>query len=70
MTDKITLRDIYEIVDRLETKMDKRLCLLENRTNTLESFKDNLAGKITLFVGVLSICITIVWDWLKGKLKI
>lgn len=68
--DKITLRDIYEIVDRLEIKMDKRLYILENRTNALESFKDNLAGKITLFVGVLSICITIAWDWIKSKLKL
>jgi len=67
---KITLKDIYDIVNRLEDKTDKRICLLEEKINGLESFKDNLVGKITLMTGVLSLTFSLVWQWFKEKFKV
>jgi len=60
---KVTLRDIYEVVNRLEEKQDERLEKLENRVDTLENFRDRLLGIATvvgLFTGVVA-----TWIWKK-----
>jgi hypothetical protein len=64
---KVTLKDVFEVVNRLEDKMDARLCLLETKVDTLESFRDNLLGKITLVTGVVVIFLNTFLDWLKKK---
>jgi hypothetical protein len=66
---KITLHDIFEIVNRLEDKMDKRLCSVENKVDTLESFKDNLLGKITFMTGIISLIFTCIWEYFREKIK-
>ena len=54
-----TLKDVYDVVNRLEDKMDKRLgciekdiadrmSMLEIRTDGIESWKSNLTGKISI----------------------
>jgi hypothetical protein len=54
-----TLKDVYDVVNRLEDKMDKRLgCIerdhanrvsaLELRTDAIELWKSNIAGKISV----------------------
>jgi tetrahydromethanopterin S-methyltransferase subunit G len=59
-----TLKDVYEVVNRLEDKIDKRLgCLekevadrvssVEMRTESLELWKSNLTGKISI-IGALA----------------
>ncbi len=68
-TNKVTLSDIYEVVNRLEDKMDKRMSDLENRVNVLESFRDNLIGKIAAFSAIVAVSITMLWDWVKSKLR-
>ena len=64
---KVTLRDIYEIVDRLETKMDKRLCVVEEKVNELESFRDKLKGQLALITAVISAFLTLTIDWIRSK---
>lgn len=57
----VTLRDIYEIVDRLEGKMDDRLSKIEGRTDSLETYRDRAVGVLsifTLFTGFIS-----SWIW-------
>ena len=66
---KVTLRDIYEIVDRLETKMDKRLCVVEEKVNGLESFRDNLKGQLALITAAISAFLTLTIDWIRSKVK-
>ena len=66
---KVTLRDIYTVVNRLEDKVDRKYENIDERVNTLESFKDNLLGKITLFAGIISLSFTIIFQWVKEKFK-
>jgi hypothetical protein len=67
---KVTIRDIYEIVNRLEDKVDRRLCLIDDKINSLESFKDNLTGKIALLAAILSMGLTLLFNYVKEKLGI
>jgi hypothetical protein len=64
------LKDINETVGRLEAKMDKRICALESRTDLLETFRDNLLGKIAIITAAISLSLTFFIDYLKDKFKI
>lgn len=63
------LLQVQRAVDRLEDKMDKRLCDVENRVDGLEAFKDNLIGKIAAFSSIVAVSITMLWEWVRSKLK-
>jgi hypothetical protein len=64
---KISLKDIYEIVNRLEDKMDRRLLILENRVDILEEFKGKVLG-IAGFIGALAgSVISVIWNSITGK---
>ena len=41
---KVTLKDIYDVVNRLEDKTDKRMCAIEARVDILEDFKGRVMG--------------------------
>lgn len=69
MTNNITLRDIYDICDRLEQKMDRRMCIVEKKIDTLESFRDNLLGKIAVVSVFVSMVFTLFVGWIKDKLN-
>lgn len=62
---KISLKDIYEVVNRLEDKMDKRLHDVECRVDKMEDLQAKIVGGIGvvgLFVGGL-----ITWAWERIK---
>ena len=63
LTDYELLKDIYDVVGRLEKKMDDRLgCLeaevanrvsaVEIRTSSLELWKSNMVGKISILAAL------------------
>jgi len=62
------LKDVYSAVQRLEDKMDRRLVSAERRIDTLESFKDNLAGKLAIVVGFCTLTASLLIDWLKKRI--
>lgn len=60
----VTLKDIYEIVERLEDKMDIRLKDVEKRVDTLEDFK----GKALGVMGVVSLVGSALFSWIWGRI--
>lgn len=60
----VTLRDIYEVVERLENKMDQRIKELEN---DVEQIKDN-QNKALGVVAVLSLFFSAAATWMWNKL--
>lgn len=63
MTKNITLKDIYEVVNRLEDKVDKRLGTVEVRVDKLEDVQAKIIGGVSivgLFVGG-----AVTWVWEK-----
>lgn len=67
---KVSLKDVFDVVNRLEDKMDRRLCSVEEKVNGLEAFKDNLTGKITLLIGLVSLSFNFVFDYIRQKVGI
>lgn len=60
----ISLRDIYDVVNRLEDKMDRRMEEVEKRVDLLEDFKGRALG----ILGVVSFVGSAVFSWLWGKI--
>jgi hypothetical protein len=60
---RATLKDTYEVMQRLEDKMDKRMCAIENRVDILEDFK----GKILGVAAVISAVSGAIFSWLWEK---
>lgn len=53
----VNLRDIYDIVERLENKIDKRIIVAETKIDKLESFNNKAIGvwlTITAFISIAS----------------
>ena len=57
--ESITLKDVYDAVNRVEDKMDKRITPLESRIDNLEDFKGRALG----IFGVISFLGSAVFSW-------
>lgn len=83
LTDYELLKDIYDVVGRLEKKMDDRLgCLeaevsnrvssIEIRTSTLELWKSNMMGKISVLAAlvgsVMGVIVSIITTLIQRKI--
>lgn len=62
-SERVTLKDIYEINEKIYEKMDK----LEARTSDLEIWRAELKGKIAIVVVVFSIGFTLLVDYVKSQ---
>jgi hypothetical protein len=66
------LIQVNKSIDRLEDKMDQRLTNIEKRTDILESFQDNLQGRIAMGVlaigAFVSIITAVVTTWINDKI--
>lgn len=60
-----TIKDIYDIVNRLEDKLDNRFSDLDKRIGLLESFKNNLIGKITVVTLIISFLVASISSYAK-----
>lgn len=59
----ITLKDVFEITNRIETKLDD----MGKRVSALEIWKAEIVGRLTIFAGLVSIGIGFIWDFIKSK---
>ena len=62
---KVSLKDIYEVVNRLEDKMDKRLCDVEKRVDILEDFKGRILGMSAVVGSIFGALVS----WFLKELK-
>jgi hypothetical protein len=69
MAEKVSIRDIYDVVNRLESKMDTRLASMEARINKTESKLDNLIGKAALGVVIFMAFVGGVVAWFFEQFK-
>ena len=59
----ITLKDVFEVTSRIEDKLDK----IEVRVGTIELWKADIMGKLTLVGAFLIVSINIGWDFVRSK---
>jgi len=64
---RVTLRDVYEITDRIEQKLDTMSRDFNKRISALELWKADLMGKVTMLVGLVSLAFSMLWDYIKSK---
>ena len=64
------LKDVMEALERLESKMDRRLCVVEAEVDQLQSFRDNLLGKLAVAWFVISFFVMAAWEYIRSKLNL
>ena len=74
---KVTLKDLYEINNEVLDKMEgmrKEImsCVSKNTQDisALNYWKAEFMGKVTIVVGVVAICISLITDWVKKRLDL
>jgi len=63
---KVSLKDVYEITNRIEDKLDK----MEIRVGALELWKAEFMGKMTVVVGAISLFFTMAWDYVRKRINL
>lgn len=61
---KVTIKDVYDIVGRVEEKLDK----LEGRISILEIWRAEVVAKMSIAVAGVTLAFTLAWDVIKNKL--
>lgn len=62
--DKVTLRDVYDAINRVESKYDRRLERIEQDIDQIKSFQNKVYG----VVGILSIFVSAAASYIWNKL--
>lgn len=65
-SDKVTLRDIYDLLDRLETKIDKRVEKIETDIEDIRAFQNKALGILGIAATFISLSATYVWNKVIG----
>ena len=60
----ITIKDIYEITNRIEDKLDK----METRVNALEIWKAQILGQLAIIGGFVMFFGNLAMDFAKEKI--
>lgn len=60
--DRVSLRDIYDAVGKLEGKIDQRFEKLESRVSALEAFQNRIFGIGAAFSAFSSLVMTFIWE--------
>ena len=60
--DNVTLRDVYDAVNRIEDKLTKRIDNVEEDVNELQSFQNRILGIATVLSVFISGAATFVWQ--------
>ena len=66
MTDKISLRDIYNAVNSLEEKLDRRFLKVEEDIENLKDFKGRLTGIMAIVSLIASGAFSYIWKKIEG----
>lgn len=64
---RVTLRDIYDAVNALESKVTHRIDGVEKQVDENTSFRNQLVGKITLLFALMGIAVNWIWDVLINR---
>lgn len=64
---RVSLRDVYDVVNDLRTETNHRIELLENKVDDLQSFKSRMFGIGTVLVVVISGLSSWVWSKVTGN---
>ena len=64
---KVLLRDVYEITNRIEEKLDVSIAKIDTRVSALEIWKAQFIGQLTVIVGIINLAVAVSFDWIKKQ---
>lgn len=72
--DRVTLRDVYEIMERVEAKVDKKVTSLEaslkeqgEKIDRLEAFSNRALGVLAVGSAFVSLAASWIWTRILGE---
>ena len=63
----VTNKDLYEAIEKLESKIAHRLEKVEECVADNTAWRNQLTGKLAVMMGVVGLSINIVWDKLFNR---
>lgn len=64
--DRVTLRDIYTAVNRIEDKFDKRIEDIEKNVDTLKAFQNKAMATLSVFSSLVGLGSSYFWKKITG----
>jgi len=65
--DTVSMRDIYDAVQRLEDKMGQRIEKVEADVDSLKGFQNKALGILSVISLFASAIASFIWDKISGK---
>lgn len=65
--ERVTLRDIYAAVNRLEDKFDRRIVNIEKDVDDLKSFQNKALGVVSILAMFTSLVANFIWQSITGQ---
>lgn len=65
--DRVTLRDVYEVMNRIEAKFEKRLDSVEEDIEKIKSFQNKALGIMSVITIFASGASSFIWNKVTGK---
>ena len=60
-------KEINKKFDGMHIETNERFNDVDKRIDKLEQWKENLSGKITMAIGIISIAFNVAWEFVKEK---
>lgn len=58
----VTLRDVYEAINKLEDRMAHRIEKIETDVDQNTTFRNQLIGKMTVIFAIIGVGVNWAWD--------
>ena len=65
--ERVTLRDVYEIVERLELKVDSKIGKIDARVDVIENFQSRALGILSFLTFLISMSAGAIWNTILGR---
>lgn len=65
--ERVTLRDIYDVVNRLEDKFDGRLKAVEQDVEDIKTCQNRAIGIASVLASFVSLIATFIWNKLTNQ---
>ena len=66
-SDRVSLRDIYEAVGKLEDKIDRKIEGIQTEVNGLQSFRDRWLGYVSAISFIITLTFSLIWKKITGE---
>jgi len=70
---KVTLRDVLDLNNLIYAELKElgvRVDANTRRIGTLEQFKAEMVGRMTIIGAIIVFCFNLIWDWIREKIHL